>query len=172
MNLKPLLFRILEDYELPWEGTHGIGHWARVLDNGLRLAKSTGGKVEVVRLFALLHDARRINEDEDDGHGQRGADLADELRGDVFDLPDEDFELLYEACVRHTDGLIEADPTIQTCWDADRLDLGRVGITPVPEKLCTPAAKKPAMLRWADQRATFGIVPDFVGNEWGLDIEN
>ena len=28
---------------------------------------------------------------------QRGADLAAELRGDLFDLSDADFELLYEA---------------------------------------------------------------------------
>ena len=63
----------------------------------------------------------------DDGHGQRGAELAAELRGTLFDLPDADFELLYEACARHTDGLTDADITIQTCWDADRLDLGPRG---------------------------------------------
>ena len=96
LPLKPLVHRILEDYELPWHGTHGVGHWARVLENGLKLAEATGAKVEVVQLFALFHDSRRLNEGYDDGHGQRGADLAAELRH-LFKLSDDDFGLLYEA---------------------------------------------------------------------------
>ena len=138
VDIKPLIHRILEDYALPWHGTHGVGHWARVLENGLRLAAGTVANVQVVRLFAVFHDSRRINEGTDDGHGERGADLAAELRGSLFDLPDADFDLLYEACVAHTDGMTEADITIQVCWDSDRLDLGRVGIVPAPKKLCTP----------------------------------
>ena len=47
MNLKPLVHRLLGDYALPWHGTHGIGHWARVLENGLRLAEATDAKIEV-----------------------------------------------------------------------------------------------------------------------------
>ena len=170
LKLKPLVYRILEDYTLRWDGTHGIGHWARVLDNGLRLADATGAKVEVVQLFAVLHDSRRVSEGVDDDHGQRGADLAAELRGDIFNLPDDDFELLYEACARHTDGETEADITIQTCWDADRLDLGRVGMMPEPAKLSTSAAKAPKMLKWADGRAAFEVVPELVKDEWGLDL--
>src|SRR5208283_3634313 len=92
LDLKPLIHRILEDYALPWNGTHGVGHWARVLENGLRLAETTGAKVEVVQLFAVFHDAHRVNEGVDDGHGRRGADLAAELRH-LFNLPDDDFEL-------------------------------------------------------------------------------
>ena len=75
--------------------------------------QSHGGQVEVVQLFAVLHDSRRINDGVDDGHGQRGADLAVELRGDLFDLTDADFELLYFSLAHHTDGLIEADLTVQ-----------------------------------------------------------
>ena len=106
-----------------------------------------------VQLFAVFHDSRRINEGQDDGHGERGADLAAELRH-LFTLSDADFDLLYEACARHTDGLVEGDITIQTCWDSDRLDLGRVGIVPAPKKLCTPAAKTWEIIKWADGRAT------------------
>jgi uncharacterized protein len=169
IDFNPLVHAILEDYALPWHGTHGLGHWARVLENGLRLAEVTGAKVEVVQLFAIFHDARRVNEGVDDGHGQRGADLAAELRH-LFKLPDADFELLYEACAAHTDGLTEADVTIQTCWDADRLDRGRVGIVPAPMKLCTPAAKTWEMIQWADGRAAFEVVPDFVKDEWRIDL--
>ena len=169
-NLKPIIHAILEDYALPWNGLHGISHWARVLENGLRLAEATDAKVEVVQLFAVFHDAGRLSEGVDDDHGERGAKLAFELHGDLFPLEDADFDLLYEACARHTDGLIEADVTIQTCWDADRLDLGRVGMMPEPTKLCTPAARKPNILEWADGRATFEVVPDFVKNEWEIDL--
>jgi uncharacterized protein len=61
--------------------------------------------------------------------------------------------------------------TIQTCWDADRLDLGRVGITPHPSRLCTEAARRPEMIRWADGRAIFGVIPEIVWDEWGIDLE-
>ncbi|MGO8750209.1 MAG: hypothetical protein ACLQNE_30045 [Thermoguttaceae bacterium] len=170
MNLKPLVHQILEDYALPCHGTHGVSHWARVLENGLRLAKTTGANVEIVELFAVFHDSRRINEVVDFGHGQRGAELAAELRGDLFDLSDADFELLYEACAHHTDGLTDADVTVQTCWDADRLDLGRVGMMPDPKKLCTDAAKAVKMLQWADGRAAFEVVPELVKEEGGIDL--
>ena len=132
IDLKPLVHRILEDYALRGDGTHGVWHWARVLENGLRLADAMGAKIEVVQLFAILHDSRRVSDGVDDDHGRRGADLAAALRGGLFNLTDADFELLYEACAAHSDGLIEGDVTIQTCWDSDRLDLGRVGMIPAP----------------------------------------
>ena len=40
-----------------------------------------------------------------------------------------------------------------TCWDPDRLDLGRVGITPNPRYLCTDAAKNEQNLQKAHTRA-------------------
>lgn len=50
-----------------------------------------------------------------------------------------------------------ADITVQTCWDADRLDLGRVGIRPDPDRLCTSAAKESDLLEWAYARSVRGI---------------
>ena len=131
LNLKPIVHAILKEYALPWHGTHGVSHWARVLENGLRLAEETQANIEVVQLFAVFHDSRRVNEGVDDGHGKRGAELALALR-EWFTLSDNEFDLLYAACVGHTDGGTDADITIQTCWDADRLDLGRVRICPEP----------------------------------------
>lgn len=168
MNLTPIVHAVLEKYALPWDGVHGVNHWARVLENGLRLSEQTGANIEVVQLFAVLHDSRRMNEGIDDGHGRRGADLAARLRGDIFQLPDPDFDLLHAACVGHTDGKTDADITIQTCWDADRLDLGRVGICPHASKLCTDAAKQPEILKWADGRACFQVAPVIVIKEWGI----
>lgn len=69
MNVKPVLLAILEDYALPLRGDHGVAHWARVLENGLRLSEKTGANAEVVSLFAILHDSRRINEVTDPEHG-------------------------------------------------------------------------------------------------------
>ena len=37
-------------------------------------------------------------------------------------------------------GDVSTDATIQTCWDADRLDLGRVGIFPSAKYLSQEAA--------------------------------
>ena len=171
LNLKPLIHRILEDYSLPWHGTHGVVHWARVLENGIRLAKDTKANLEVVQLFAIFHDSCRVNEGVDGGHGERGGNLALALRDEWLVLSDEEFDLLYEACAGHTDGLTDADITIQTCWDADRLDLGRVGTRPKPKRLCTVAAQNPEILEWAHGRASIDVVPDFVHEEWGFDLD-
>src|SRR5271157_5370311 len=89
--------------------------------------------------------------------------------GLLFDLPDPAFRLLHRACAGHTHERTHPNVTIQTCWDADRLDLGRVGITPHPSLLCTDAAKRPETIKWADGRASFGVVPDIVVKEWKID---
>ena len=75
-----------------------------------------------------------------------------------------------QACDLHTEGYLEADITVQTCWDADRLDLGRVGTTPRVEKLCTEGAKDPGLLKWAVKRGEALLVPALVSEEWGLRL--
>ena len=35
-----------------------------------------GANIEVVQLFSVFHDSYRTNEGIDDGHGERGGDLA------------------------------------------------------------------------------------------------
>ena len=166
MNTAAIIHAILDKYALPLRGYHGVVHWARVLENGQRLASATGAKIDVVTLFALFHDSRRVNEDSDFGHGHRGAKYARSLRGSLVHLDDSDFDLLFEACRLHTDGLTDGDITLQVCWDADRLDLGRVGITPEPDLLCTDAARE--ILDWAHRRAVRCHEPQFVALDWGL----
>ena len=165
-NHAAILQAILNGYALPERGDHGIVHWARVLENGLRLADLTGADREVVALFALFHDARRVNEFDDDGHGQRGAEFARSLRGTLVHLSDAQFDLLHDACRLHTDGLMTGAPTLLACWDADRLDLGRVGITPDPQRLATDAARD--LLPWAHHRAVTAYEPRSVLQEWGI----
>ena len=41
LNLPLIVRTILDKYTLPRDGTHGVGHWAGVLENGIRLEKET-----------------------------------------------------------------------------------------------------------------------------------
>lgn len=121
---------------------HGPDHWKRVERNGLILATRTGADITVIRLFALFHDSRRENDGYDEGHGSRGAAYAQSLRSALFHVTDDQFELLHFACTWHTDRDHHEDSTIGTCWDADRLDLGRVGIIPSAKYMNTAFAKE------------------------------
>lgn len=165
-DLRTIMQEILTGYALPVRGYHGVVHWARVLENGLRIAEVNGADRDVVTLFALFHDARRVNEHRDHGHGLRGGELARSLRGTHVHLDDTRFELLFEACRLHTDGHTTGDATLLACWDADRLDLGRVGITPRAERLCTDAARE--LLPWANARAVNNVAPIDVLQAWDV----
>lgn len=157
-----LIKTILSGYKLPWDGIHGITHWARVMENGLLLAEQNGANSEIVVLFAIFHDCKRQNESRDNGHGKRGGDFAYTLRGDLLTLDDNRFDLLYYACSYHTAGETEGDITVKTCWDSDRLDLYRVKIKTDPDRLCTEYAKKPEIMAWAAKRAKNRFTPDIV----------
>jgi uncharacterized protein len=163
-----LMRTVLNRYTLPQQGAHGVTHWGRVIENGTLLAQKTGAVIKVVQLFAVFHDSQRINERRDPEHGLRGAELALELWGSLFDVPDGDIDLLYFACANHTHGSTAVDVTVRTCWDADRLDLGRVGIKPDPRLLCTSAARDPKVIAWAYERGLARVVPDFVRSEWEI----
>jgi uncharacterized protein len=152
-RLDELIEAIRKEYVLSWSGIHGVSHWNRVRENGLRLADLTGANPRMVEYFAYLHDSKRINDGRDPGHGQRAAQFVRTLQGSVIHLSDEDLERLEYACTYHTAGLTQADITVQACWDADRLDLGRVGIRPRARYLCTAAARDPETIQWALARS-------------------
>lgn len=117
---------------------HGIVHWHQVEYNGMLLAKKTGADMDVVRLFAIFHDSRRFDDGYDREHGARGAEFAKLCREEKrFEIDDERFELLYKACELHTIQPRTGIVTVDTCFDADRLDLGRVGFPLNPEKMAT-----------------------------------
>jgi uncharacterized protein len=103
---------VTKQFRSPKYSVHGPEHWRRVERNGLLLATRSGADIAVVRLFALFHDSRRQNDGRDDGHGTRGAEYAKTLHGVAYDLSNDRFELLYYACVWHTDGEHHDDPTI------------------------------------------------------------
>lgn len=121
---------------------HGIDHWNQVESNALLLSHHTGADETVIRLFAIFHDSRRYDDGYDPEHGPRAAEFITQSRGNLFVLDDARFDLLYHACYYHTKEHASGDKTIDTCYDADRLDLGRVGIQPNPEKMATLYGQK------------------------------
>lgn len=138
------IIRRTRDYVLTHSfvsGFHGIDHWDRVYQNGQRLLTAEVNLL-VVGLFAYLHDSCREGDGDDLQHGPRAARLIEELRDTLLkDVSNDEIELLKEACRLHTTCLKTGNPTIDACFDADRLDLGRVGIIPDPDYLATEIGK-------------------------------
>lgn len=128
-------------FRLDWDGIHGAAHWARVLRYGRHLAEGSGADDEVIMLFALLHDSCREDDNADPGHGPRAALLVRELNGHLFRISREQEELLVTAVEGHSRGGIGDDLSVRICWDADRLDLGRLGMAVRAHKLGTPRAQ-------------------------------
>jgi uncharacterized protein len=135
--------------ESPW---HGEVHWRCVTATGLDLASAEDGvDGPLVFCFGLLHDTRRENEAVDPDHGSRAAAFAGELRAEgALSLDEERFAALVEALRLHSSGQVSDDPTIGTCWDADRLHLPRVSIEPNPAFFSTVAAHGRARLSSAE----------------------
>ena len=154
-----LLAKIKNQYRLKWHGKHGVIHWSRVYDNGIKLAEQNGVNTEVVQFFSVFHDSRRCNEGTDNNHGNRGAQLALKMRADI-PLNNDDFSLLITACSLHTSARTHDDITVQACFDSDRLDLGRVGTMPDPDYLCTPLAKMSDIIEWGYNRSLIHKLPD------------
>jgi uncharacterized protein len=126
---------------------HGVHHWRRVEEFGLMLARETGASELVVRLFAALHDCQRCSDHNDPGHGHRAAAFARDLFSQpavaqAMGIEPEAAEKLFYALQHHNDGMTSDDATVGTCWDADRLDLPRVGVKPAARLMSTQAGKR------------------------------
>ena len=115
---------IRRGFALDWAGHHGANHWGRVRRHALDIARA------------------------------RGAEYARALQGRFYDLSAKALSQLTHAIRHHSGGEVSTDATIQSCWDADRLDLGRVGITPAAEFLSSEgAARIELAYRWSLGRA-------------------
>jgi uncharacterized protein len=140
LDKKGLIKTLQSHFILDWAGVHGAAHWARVRNYGLELCGLCDADRQVVELFSFLHDCCRQNDLHDPLHGQKAADYAVSLNSVYFSISNLQLEMLHFAIAGHSDGLVHDDPTIQTCWDADRLDLVRLGIEPHPCYLSPRAA--------------------------------
>ena len=126
---KELVNQLQRESKLFHSPIHGFKHWRTVEKNGLYLSQFNDGDPAVISHFAYFHDCMRGNEQRDDGHGIRGGKYALKNR-DLLDLDDDQLNILYKACAGHTGGRNPSNDTIACCWEADRLDLRRVGIEP------------------------------------------
>jgi uncharacterized protein len=145
--------RATQRFPLSLKGVHGLAHWQRVQENGLRLAEHNHADQDTIRLFSFLHDCCRENDRFDPDHGPRAAEFLASLRDELITATDEEFGRLFEAIRDHTRVIHNRDVTIATCWDADRLDIGRVGVRPDRRFLNTAIAKEERILRWAYERS-------------------
>ena len=94
--------------------------------------------IKVVRFFAYLHDKCRLDDWVDLEHGVRVADMLPTIRNTILkDFTDEEVTLLEKACRYHTTEHRTGIPTVDVCFDADRLDLGRLGIVLDPKRMAT-----------------------------------
>lgn len=141
-----LLEEICDHYRLNLYGAHGIEHWESVYANTLILSGVYGVDSEVFMLFALLHDSQRLDEDDDLEHGIRAAHKVQSyLEEGRIILDTKDQKRLLYACANHTKAnksdLLYKNLIVQICLDADKLDIGRVGVIPEKSHFLTPHAQ-------------------------------
>lgn len=138
---------------LPIDSIHGFSHWVRVEKLGLMIAEQNGAEKEVISLFAYLHDARRENEFTDPDHGKRAVVLLDELiKANIIEITMLQYNQLSKSLLWHNlDDANDSDITVLTCWDADRLDLWRVGDIPDPNRMFTDCGKSKKMMDYSEE---------------------
>ena len=142
-----LLEDIKKSSKVDFYGIHGIYHWYFVYLNTKKLSHHYEIESKVFKLFSLLHDSKRENENSDKGHGLRAKVFILELieKGKI-NLAVKDLELLLFACENHTklntEDKLSKNLIVQICLDSDKLDLPRVGIKPKSKYLLTSYAKK------------------------------
>lgn len=135
---------IRDNLRIDVNSIHGINHWLNVRRNGKYLSSINGADQTVIDYFGLLHDSQRENDGSDLEHGKRAGKFVRRIIDDgmLSNLSTRQQEQLYYACLyHHVSNAVSDDVTVQTCWDADRLDLWRVMTIPDREMLYTSAAK-------------------------------
>lgn len=136
LDRQQLIDYVAKDWKL--DSTHGLSHWLRVEKNGIMLSTPEVNPY-IVTAFAFLHDSCRVDNGYDVKHGVRALTKIDEIRHTILkNFTDEEIERLKTACKYHTTKDRTDDMTVNVCFDADRLDLPRVGIIPDPKKMASP----------------------------------
>lgn len=158
---------VIQRFKLDLEGMYGQAHWRRVLRNGILIAEADPDNVclPVVCAFAFLHDAARETEQRELGHGPAASRLTQELfdKG-VLDWLDKTMltQLRAAVCDHPLNLQIEqvsrGAATLNACWDAAKLDLPRMGVTPAGLK--SVYALQP------------GVVERHVAEAWNPDDPN
>ena len=113
---------------------HGKKHWFKVYAN-CRILKPGDEFRKFFFAFAMLHDCRREMEFQDEAHGY------------LASLTVPEYPVLRDAIQYHSLGATTDDPLMGVCWDADRLELPRVGTRVRTKFLSTDAGVKLAKER-------------------------
>lgn len=113
--------------EQPIRDTYGFSHGQRVANNCNLLATPGANRV-VMYLFAFLHDTFR---NEGESKIEYGVQSSEKLKGMrkvlLKNISDNEFDLLQETFRAHSAKMRTGNPTIDTCLDANRLDVIRRG---------------------------------------------
>ena len=110
------------------ETIHGLDHWEQVEHNGLLLAKKTGADPTIIKLFALFHDSRRIDDGYDPEHGPRAALFLDSCRGQYFELEEKKYNLLKQVSQKTLDELVTI--SLPQCKQGTFSPISTVGKSP------------------------------------------
>lgn len=107
---------------------YGFMHMRNVEAFGELLSREINGvDNDIVHWFAYLHDIKKAVE------------VIELIRNKYLsDLTNDQIDKLKKACALHTNTLKTGDPTIDVCFDADRLDLPRTD----PNKMATKKGKE------------------------------
>lgn len=160
----PLLHEVIAQHKLDIEKSgHGLHHWLRVIDIGMRLADADPRvDRDVIVAFGLLHDSARTHDNYCEEHGPNSLNVIRALDS-CIPLDDNQKLMLSFACVNHTSADCNHfplfEPTLHACFDADRLDLWRVGIVPDSKYLFTDAGKDPELQAWANSNGENWTIP-------------
>ena len=146
---QPYVDFLARQYQLNHNRCHDIEYWFRVIINGRLIAAD----IEVIEHFALLHDMVRKDEKWGSLHGNRSVQFALSLSGSWIKLNRFQMQQLTEACRDHSMGHLSKDLTIQACWDADRLDVGKLDNMPNHTYPATNIASDPKFVKTAIERA-------------------
>lgn len=138
--------------------THGVDHWDRVCKFG-QILYQDGADLDVIKAFAYLHDSERLDNGEDIDHGKRASKLIDTIRDTLLSgFSDEQIAKLKKACELHTVCHKTDDATINICFDADRMDLLRIHVMPLPKRMATRQGARlvanPDYMEWYKVHAT------------------
>lgn len=145
---------IITKVKIDLNGVHGFDHWRSIYRIGNELYPDADKKV--LFYFSVFHDLFRENDYHDPEHGERAADFVESiyLHEKVISKKGTKLAkqmLLLQFAIKNHDlnpkqyskikNPIKTDKTVRVCIDADRLDLGRVGVQPDEQYLLTEEAK-------------------------------
>lgn len=143
---------LLENYKSFKSRTHGVSHWERVAQVGMdigRELKLDNVALWSIKAFGWTHDLWRTHDGRCRKHGRDGFENLLSLDCKLIQqLPEQERELIRLAIRYHSDGFIAGEAfdlglfetvelneqrivdIVGCCWDADRLDLARIGMIP------------------------------------------